>query len=89
MAGLPKELIENPPAGADVLSEVLRTVRLSASLQFCVVGAGAWQTDDKPSLAKQAGGQANVVPFHIVAEGQCWLEIEGRRHALAEGLLDG
>lgn len=85
MAGLPKELIENPPAGADVLSEVLRTVRLSASLQFCVVGAGAWQTDDKPSLAKQAGGQANVVPFHIVAEGQCWLEIEGRRHALAEG----
>lgn len=84
MAGLPKELIEKPLAGDDVLSEVLRTVRLSGSLQFCVAGAGAWQTDDKPSLARLGGG-SRVVPFHIVAEGTCWLRIEGRTVDLAAG----
>ena len=78
------KLIEMP-AGEDALSEVLRTVRLSGSLQFCVVSSEAWQTDDKPSMAKSAGRKANVVPFHIVAEGGCWIEIEGRRTELGAG----
>lgn len=81
MAGSPEILIETQ----DVLSEVLRTVRLSGSLQFCVVSSGARQTDDKPSLAKQGGRKANVVPFHIVAEGGCWIEIEGKRTVLGTG----
>jgi AraC-like DNA-binding protein len=84
LAGPPGKLIETP-AHEDVLSEVLRTVRLSGSLQFCVVSSGAWQTDDRPSLAKQAGARANVVPFHIVAEGECWIEIEGKRSTLRTG----
>lgn len=81
MAERLRKLIETQ----DVLSEVLRTVRLSGSLQFCVVSSGAWQTDDKPSLAKQGGGTANAVPFHIVAEGTCWIEIEGKRAVLGAG----
>lgn len=81
MAGSPGKLIETQ----DVLSEVLRTVRLSGSLQFYVVSSGAWQTDDKPSLAKQGGRKANVVLFHIVAEGGCWIEIEGKRTVLGTG----
>lgn len=87
MAALPKPLIETPPrpgAGDDVLSSVLRTVRLSGSLQFCVAASGPWQTDDKPALARLGGG-ARVVPFHIVAEGSCWLRIEGRTVDLAAG----
>lgn len=80
MAERLRKLIETQ----DVLSEVLRTVRLSGSLQFCVVSSDAWQTDDKPSLAKQ-GKKANVVPFHIVADGECWIEIEGRRSTLHAG----
>jgi len=87
LAAPPKGLIETPPRGPaadDLLSEVLRTIRLSGSLQFCVVASGAWQTDDKPSLARLGGG-ARVVPFHIVAEGACWLKLEGRTVDLAAG----
>ena len=62
MAGSPKELIENPiPAEVgklaidDALSDVLRNIRLSGSLQFCFMPTGAWQTDAAPSLAKLSG----------------------------------
>ena len=58
LAGPPKDLIETPgprtpgalsaPGAGDVLSEVLRTIRLTGSLQFCFMPAGDWQTDDKP-----------------------------------------
>lgn len=88
MAGLPEELIENPdhsaagkPAQEDVLSDVLRTIRLSGSLQFCFMPTGAWQTDASPS----PGRPANAIPFHIMAEGTCWLNIEGQEVVLAEG----
>ena len=53
MAGLPKVLIGNPSApsagraGEDVLSNVLRTVRLSGSLQFCLMPSGIWRTEGK------------------------------------------
>ena len=69
------------PAGAahdDVLSDVLRTIRLSGSLQFCFMPTGAWQTDAAPSLAKLAGPTTNTIPFHIVVEGSCWLKMDGR-----------
>ena len=85
-------LIENParretvsPPASDVLSDLLRKVRVSGSLQFCFMPTGAWQTGDKPALSKLAGGGANVIPFHIVAEGTCWLRIDGQLSMLAEG----
>lgn len=66
-----------------MLSDVLRTVRLSGSLQFCFMPTGAWQTDDKPALGKLAGGKLaggkvagpTAIPFHIVVEGGCWLKL--------------
>jgi AraC-like DNA-binding protein len=87
LAAPPKGLIETPagPGAEDVLSDVLRTIRLSGSLQFCVAASGAWQTDDKPSLARLGSGGTRTVPFHIVAEGACWLRIEDRTVALAAG----
>ena len=77
LAGLPKELIENPNdpnAGAhlgrdDVLSGVLRNVRLSGSLQFCFMPTGTWEKDATPSLANMANSPSTTMPFHIVVEG--------------------
>ena len=59
MAGSPKDMIENPDgaeapglADGDALSNVLRTIRLSGSLQFCFMPTGAWQTDAVPRWRK-------------------------------------
>lgn len=88
LAGLPKQLIENPgQAGRgqgddDVLSSVLKGIRLSGSLQFCFMPAGDWHTDDKPAFS---GGGAGVMPFHILVEGSCWLKVQGRHLDLAPG----
>jgi AraC-like DNA-binding protein len=92
LAGSPKPLIENPPDPAtgngpagDVLSNVLRNIRLSGSLQFCFLPSGAWQTDGKPRLASLAGNSSNAMPFHIMVEGTCWLKMEGEETTLSAG----
>ncbi|WP_374379957.1 cupin domain-containing protein [Dongia sp.] len=79
--------------GADVLSDVLRHVRLTGSLQFCFFASGAWKTDDKPSLsnmaqksvAAKAAGAIGTIPFHILVDGQCWMKLEGRHIDLMAG----
>lgn len=87
MAASPDDLIETPRRrlGEDVLSNVLRTVRLSGSLQFCFMPSGAWHTDDAPSLAGMAGTASRTVPFHVVVEGSCWLKMPGIEATLATG----
>ena len=81
MAGLPKELIESPKhvevgrlATDDALSDVLRNIRLSGSLQFCFMPTGAWQTDAAPSLSELSGkpavldlptGKGRIVAFEF------------------------
>lgn len=97
MAGSPEDLTENPnrtttqdaaahdAAMRDVLSDVLRCIRLSGSLQFCFMPAGDWETDDAPALASLGGGVATIIPFHIVAEGRCWMRLGGREIALESG----
>lgn len=89
MAGAHESLIENPAADAaspdDALASLLHRVRLSGSVQFCFVAGGEWQTDTAPSLARMAGAQAGIVPFHIMAEGVCWLKIDGWETVLQEG----
>lgn len=85
---MPKDLTQLPDlAGApgDVLSDVLRRVRLTGSLQFCFMPHGAWRTDDKPSLAALGADASRTVPFHIVVAGDCWLRLEGREIALTAG----
>jgi len=92
MAGLPNKLIESPDpvevgklATNDALSDVLRNIRLSGSLQFCFMPTGAWQTDAKPSLSKLSGKPSSAIPFHIVVEGTCWMKMEGQAHILKAG----
>lgn len=66
----------------DVLSAVLRSIRVTGSLQFGFVPCGDdWFTDTSPSPYRPP----NVMPFHIVAEGSLWLKMHGRLIDLQEG----
>jgi hypothetical protein len=93
LAGSPRSLIARPlreaaePSDRDVLSDLLRSVRLSGSLQFCFMPEGDWETDAAPSLNNLAkkGGSSGVIPFHILVQGQCWMKMEGRHWDLVAG----
>lgn len=91
MAAPPDRLIEkprSPQAGRtmdDVLSDVLRTIRLSGSLQFCFMPTGTWHTEGKRGVAALAEDPSVAIPFHIMVEGACWLRIEGRETMLEAG----
>lgn len=66
----------------DVLSAVLRSIRLTGSLQFGFVPTGEdWFTDTSPSPYRPP----NVLPFHIVAGGSLWLKMNGRLIDLQQG----
>ena len=85
LAKMPKHLIDYLPAAAgeigDLLSEALRRIRITGSMQYCYMPSGDWMTDATPASYKPA----DSVGFHIVAGGSCWLEIEGERTFLEEG----
>lgn len=88
---LPSRLIEKPdrPQGGrsidDVLSDVLRTIRLSGSLQFCFMPTGDWRTEGKRGVASLAEDPSVAIPFHIMVEGSCWLRVDGRETVLEAG----
>jgi AraC-like DNA-binding protein len=87
----PRSLIEKPrgpkPGGSveDVLSGVLRTVRLSGSLQFCFMPTGTWQTEGKGALTRLAEIPSIAIPFHVLVKGSCWLRMEGHETNLEAG----
>jgi AraC-like DNA-binding protein len=91
LAAAPNHLIENPfrlQAGRtldDVLSDVLRTIRLSGSLQFCFMPTGEWQTEGKRGVASLAEDPSVAIPFHLLVEGACWLRLDGREITLEAG----
>jgi AraC-like DNA-binding protein len=59
----------------DVLSDVLRTVRLSGALFFPMDVSSPW-VDEVPAATEFASfvlpGAQHVVSYHIVREGRCW-----------------
>jgi AraC-like DNA-binding protein len=71
--------------GADVLSTLLTAVRIAGSLQFCVHAAGQWQTDGAPRLGNLSRTAMPAIPFHVVANGSCWVHVEDRHLDLEEG----
>lgn len=94
MALAPKELIENPKkvnaraerlGAEDVLSDVLRTIRLNSAVQFCFMPQGDWETDTAPSLGSGVAGSSTAIPFHIVVRGKCWVRIGSETTHLVEG----
>mgnify|MGYP003579319747 CR=1 FL=1 len=59
----------------DVLSEVLRVVRLTGAVYFEVTAACPWVSKSPPtSLIKAAvmPEAEHVIPFHIVTLGRAW-----------------
>ena len=60
----------------DVLSEVLRVIRLSGAIHFCAEFTGPWAILTSPPemlAARLYPGAETVTPFHIATGGQCWL----------------
>ncbi|MEZ5608331.1 MAG: AraC family transcriptional regulator [Burkholderiaceae bacterium] len=67
----------------DLLSDVLRLVRLTRALIFLFDVKGPWGVVGDPLLEKFAPmlppGSSSVIAFHVVLEGRCWI-----RHAACD-----
>lgn len=77
LAELPQNMIETTGrpllrqvAGDDVLANLLKDVRVNRCLQFCFESDGTWLADATPPPFRPPGS----VSFHIVLEGQIWIE---------------
>jgi AraC family transcriptional regulator, alkane utilization regulator len=60
----------------DVLSEVLRIVRLSGALHFCGEFSSPWAFRTSPPellAARLKLAEGSVTPFHVLVEGNCWV----------------
>lgn len=86
MTATPRSLAETP----DVLSELLRAVRLTGSVfmngrfsaPFGVISPARWDEQDEMSRLR------HVSVFHLIAEGACRLETaDGKVHDLVQGDL--
>lgn len=64
----------------DLLSDVLRSVRLRGALYFHVNGTGAWAAEAPPSREIAAAvmpGSEHVIEFHAVISGSGWGSVVG------------
>lgn len=62
----------------DVLSEVLRAVRLTGAVYFDVPARAPWVADTPPLADfsdRVMPGFEFVIPFHILLAGRCWAEL--------------
>ncbi|MGB8051040.1 MAG: cupin domain-containing protein, partial [Pseudolabrys sp.] len=60
--------------GADVLSDLLRTVRLTGATFFDVTVREPWVAEQPPRemiLRKILPGAEHLIAYHVVVEGQC------------------
>ena len=66
---------EGRPPGIDLLSDVLRGVRLTAAVFFHVEAASPWviEIPDGATLARRVVPRAqHVISYHVVTGGTCW-----------------
>ncbi len=70
---------------SDALSQILRGVRFSGALQFCIAPSGPWRIDAGASMRKLGLVPGRFVPFHVIAKGSCWLVTGTRRDTLQAG----
>ena len=64
----------------DILSDVLRTVRLRGALFFHVGGSRTWAAEAPASREIAAAvmpGAEHVMEYHLVTRGRCWAAIVG------------
>ncbi|HEY7915266.1 MAG TPA: AraC family transcriptional regulator [Blastocatellia bacterium] len=65
----------------DVLSDVLRVVRLTSAVFFTARLSSPWSIESPPpdQLARSLSLRAeSIALFHVLVEGQCWISIEGQ-----------
>src|SRR5215471_17897496 len=65
----------------DVLSDVLRVVRLTSAVFFSARFSSPWSIESPPQdqLARLLGLRAeSIALFHVLVEGQCWVSIPGQ-----------
>src|SRR5262249_1086842 len=64
----------------DVLSDVLRVVRLTSAVFFTARFSTPWSIESPPpdQLARSLRLRAeSIALFHVLVEGQCWVSMEG------------
>ena len=64
----------------DVLSDVLRVVRLTSAVFFTARFSSPWSIESPPpdQLARSLRLRAeSIALFHVLVEGQCWISLEG------------
>ena len=69
----------------DVLSDVLRVVRLTSAVFFTAKLSSPWSVESPPpnQLARSLSLRAeSIALFHVLVEGKCWVYVEG--HAPVE-----
>jgi AraC-like DNA-binding protein len=75
----------------DILSDILRSVRLRGALYFHVSGRRDWAAEAPPSREIAAAvmpGAEHVMEFHVVLSGSCWAAaVDGEPVRLAAGDL--
>lgn len=81
------------PAGSDVLSDALRVFRVTgaALLRGEFKSPWAWQSPPAATVAAMLHpGATRVMLMHIVADGSCWVEVDGlARRQLTKGSIVG
>jgi len=66
--------------GQDILSDVLRSVRLRGALFFFVNGGESWVAEAPAArdiAARVMPGSEHVMEYHVVTRGECWAAIVG------------
>ena len=83
MTNRPSLMTVRPAGTADLLSDVLRGVRLTGALYYRVSTSCPWPPIRVPigtDLAAAFGGHTrNVLSFHVVIKGSCWTGVDGGR----------
>jgi AraC-like DNA-binding protein len=77
-----------PRIRMDLLSDLLRAVRLSGAVFFRAEFSAPWRvrSDSSERLASLILPRAkHVALFHYIAEGACWADVEGEKRELAPG----
>lgn len=67
---------------ADVLSDVLRAVRLTGAVYFDFELSSPWVAQAPPSseiAAMVMPGAERVIEYHLIAHGSCWGEVAGQQ----------
>jgi AraC-like DNA-binding protein len=76
----PREVTADGGTKGDVLSDVLRTVRLTGALFFPMEASSPW-ADEVPAATVLAPailpGAQHVLSYHIVTRGECWATVAG------------